>query len=70
MYLWTKIPDEFKGGKTSLEFCEDLVRQTGIVFSPGLGFGEYGSDYVRISLVTHENRYYDAAQRLKAYVKK
>ncbi|MFH1282852.1 MAG: LL-diaminopimelate aminotransferase [bacterium] len=69
MYLWTKIPDKFKGEMNSLEFCEYLVKETGIVFAPGLGFGEFGDGYVRIALVTHENRFYDAAQRIKSLFK-
>jgi LL-diaminopimelate aminotransferase len=64
MYLWAPIPDKFKQMK-SLEFCEFLLKETGIAVSPGNGFGEYGEGYVRIALVTHDNRFHDALLRLK-----
>lgn len=64
MYLWVSVPEKFKHMK-SLEFCEFLLRETGIAVSPGNGFGEYGEGYVRMSLVTHDNRFHDALLRLK-----
>lgn len=64
MYLWAPVPEKFKHMK-SLEFCEFLLRETGIAISPGNGFGEYGEGYVRIALVTHDNRFHDALLRLK-----
>jgi LL-diaminopimelate aminotransferase len=64
MYLWAPIPDKFKQMK-SLEFCEFLLKETGIAVSPGNGFGDYGEGYVRLALVTHDNRFHDALLRLK-----
>lgn len=68
MYLWAPIPDKFKQMK-SLEFCEFLIKETGIAISPGIGFGEYGEGYVRMALVTHDNRFHDALLRLKKLLK-
>jgi len=68
MYLWAKLPEKFqKIG--SLKFAEELLRQTGVVVSPGAAFGEYGEGYVRIALVTHINRFHDAALRIKEFFK-
>jgi LL-diaminopimelate aminotransferase len=66
MYLWAKIPEPFQK-MGSLKFCEDLVLKTGIALSPGVGFGQEGENYVRISLVTRDSRFYDALLRLKKY---
>ncbi|MCS7184859.1 MAG: aminotransferase class I/II-fold pyridoxal phosphate-dependent enzyme [bacterium] len=65
MYLWAKIPIDMP----SLEFCEKLLLETGIVFSPGSSFGKAGEGYVRIALVTRESRYHDLAIRLKKFLK-
>ena len=46
-----------------------IVRQRSrfdaIAVSPGIGFGEYGDDYVRIALVENENRIRQAAKCIK-----
>ncbi|MFH0947635.1 MAG: LL-diaminopimelate aminotransferase [Elusimicrobiota bacterium] len=68
MYLWAKLPEKFsKGG--SLKFSEELIKSTGVVCSPGTGFGKYGEGYVRFALVTHFNRFHDALLRLKTFVR-
>ena len=68
MYLWAPLPASWKG-KGSLEFCEELIRETGIVMAPGAGFGPYGEGYVRMALVTHDKRFHDALLRLKKFIK-
>jgi len=68
MYLWAKLPVGFRH-MSSLEFCERLILKTGIVLSPGIGYGSYGEGYVRIALVTHYNRFHDAILRLKKFFK-
>jgi aspartate/methionine/tyrosine aminotransferase len=68
MYLWAAIPDKFKQMK-SIEFCEFLLRETGVAVSPGIGFGQYGEGYVRMALVTHDNRFHDALLRLRKLLK-
>ncbi|MGQ9864994.1 MAG: LL-diaminopimelate aminotransferase [Pseudanabaenaceae cyanobacterium] len=47
MYLWVPLP----GHPSSLAFCQDLVKTTGVALSPGSGFGSAGEGYVRIALV-------------------
>ncbi len=69
MYLWARIPEKFSS-MGSLEFCERLLKKTGIVFAPGAGFGDCGEGYVRIALVTHTNRFHDTLLRLKEIMKK
>jgi LL-diaminopimelate aminotransferase len=68
MYVWTPLPDAFKK-MGSLAFAEKLVEQTGVVCTPGVGFGAEGEGYVRFSLVTHDDRFYDAILRIKKFLR-
>ena len=69
MYLWARIPEKFQK-MGSLAFSEELLKETGIACSPGVGFGACGEGYVRFALVTHFNRFHDALIRLKKFVGK
>ncbi|NDJ26116.1 LL-diaminopimelate aminotransferase [Nostoc sp. B(2019)] len=51
MYIWAKLPSPWS--QNSIEFCAQLVKQTGVAASPGAGFGKSGEGYVRFALV-HE----------------
>ncbi|MEH2127787.1 LL-diaminopimelate aminotransferase [Nostoc sp.] len=51
MYIWAKLPSPWS--ENSVEFCTQLVKQTGVAASPGAGFGKSGEGYVRFALV-HE----------------
>jgi aspartate/methionine/tyrosine aminotransferase len=55
MYIWAKIPDRVNEyySQQSMKFCIDLMEATGVIVSPGIGFGEAGEGYVRFALV-HE----------------
>lgn len=68
MYLWLKIPPML-AHMNSLSLAEHLIKETGVVVTPGIGFGECGEGYIRISLVTHDNRFHDALLRLKKFIK-
>lgn len=67
MFAWAKIPDAFAGMK-SLEFSTLLLQEAEIAVSPGIGFGEYGDDYVRIALVENEHRIRQAGRNLKKFM--
>jgi len=45
-YFWVKV----KEGYTSKDFAKKLLEEKGIVVTPGIGFGEYGEGYFRISI--------------------
>lgn len=50
-YIWLKTPD----GMTSWEFFDYLLRNHGIVGTPGSGFGSEGEGYLRLTAFnTHE----------------
>ncbi len=60
-YLWTKVPK----GYTSASFCALLLKEAGIVVTPGNGFGETGEGYFRIALTVDKERLKEAINRLK-----
>jgi len=45
-YIWAKVPD----GYTSVDFTADLLDQVGVAVTPGVGYGQSGEGYVRLSL--------------------
>ncbi len=55
MFIWAKIP-EFYQHLGSLEFSKHLLKIAKVGVSPGIGFGQYGDDSVRFSLIENEHR--------------
>jgi aspartate/methionine/tyrosine aminotransferase len=66
MYIWVGLPEHLKK-EGSLLVAERLVKETGVVVSPGVGFGPHGEGYVRMSMVTHDKRFHDALLRIKKF---
>ena len=62
MFIWSKIPDKYED---SLSFTKDLLKETGIVVTPGESFGSLGKRYVRLALVQEEEEIIEAAKRLQ-----
>ncbi len=60
-YVWCKIPTH----ESSTEFCARMLRETGVCFTPGIGFGSGGEGYFRISLTASEIRLQEALFRLE-----
>ncbi len=64
MFVWAKIPDKFiKMG--SVEFSKFLIKNAQVAVSPGLGFGEYGDEYVRFALIENKMRINQAVRGIK-----
>ena len=55
MFTWAKIPDPFVD-MGSLEFSKLLLKEAKVAVSPGIGFGEYGDQFVRFALIENEHR--------------
>ena len=64
MFVWAKIPDQFKA-MGSLEFTKKLLKEAKVAVSPGIGFGEYGDNFVRFSLVENEHRTRQAVRGIR-----
>jgi aspartate/methionine/tyrosine aminotransferase len=50
---------------TSSELTTRMIRQAGVVPTPGIGFGTYGEGFIRLSLTVNEQRIREAIERLK-----
>ena len=68
MFLWLKIPEPYRA-LGSMEFTKLLLRETHVVFSAGIGFGQQGDDYIRISLVENDERMEKALSNIKKFMK-
>lgn len=64
MYVWAKIPDAY-ASLGSLEFAKKLLAQAKVSVSPGIGFGDYGDDYVRFALIENQDRIRQAVRGIK-----
>ncbi len=64
MFVWGKIPDQFVS-MGSLEFSKFLINEAQVAVSPGLGFGEYGDEYVRFALIENEMRINQAIRGIR-----
>ena len=68
MFIWAKIPKKARH-LGSMEFSKQLLTQAKVAVSPGIGFGHYGDEYVRIALIENEKRIRQAAKNVKKYLK-
>jgi alanine-synthesizing transaminase len=68
MFVWAKLP-EFYRHMGSLEFSKKLLAEAKVAVSPGIGFGEYGEDYVRFGLIENEHRTRQAIRNIKRMIK-
>jgi alanine-synthesizing transaminase len=55
MFVWAKIPDKYRS-MGSVEFSKFLIKEAQVAVSPGLGFGEYGDEFVRFALIENNMR--------------
>lgn len=60
-YLWLRIPGKF----SSLQFASLLLEKADLLVTPGIGFGKYGEDYIRMALTLPKERIKEALARLK-----
>ena len=64
MYIWAHIPEAYRH-LGSLEFAKLLLQKARVSVSPGIGFGEYGDEYVRFALIENEARVRQALRGIK-----
>jgi LL-diaminopimelate aminotransferase len=60
-YLWAQVPKKY----TSADFATLLMEKSGIVGTPGIGFGDAGEGYIRFALTVGVDRLREAEDRLK-----
>ncbi len=64
MYIWARIPEPYRH-LGSLEFSKQLLAKARVSVSPGIGFGDYGDNYVRFALIENESRIRQAVRGIK-----
>lgn len=55
MFVWARIPEHYRH-MGSLEFSKKCLNDAKVAVSPGVGFGNYGDEYVRFGLIENEHR--------------
>mgnify|MGYP006280452597 FL=1 len=60
-YLWIEVPEDI----SSSEFSKKLFKKTGVFFTPGIGWGDYGENFLRIALTVNKERIKEAILRIK-----
>jgi len=61
LYIWVPTPN----GQSSVAFAADVLDRTGVVITPGIGYGPSGEGYVRLSLTTPDARLDEALARIR-----
>ena len=69
MFVWAPIPEPYRH-LGSLEFSKKLLLEAKVAVSPGVGFGEYGDDHVRFSLIENEHRTRQAIRGIRNMFRK
>jgi len=60
-YVWAEVPK----GHTSASLTSKIIEETGVVVTPGSGFGAAGEGYIRFSLTVDTDRLREAVGRLQ-----
>jgi alanine-synthesizing transaminase len=64
MFVWGRIPEKYRQ-MGSVEFSKFLIREAQVAVSPGLGFGEYGDEFVRFALIENPMRINQAVRGIR-----
>ena len=65
-YIWCKTPDQLG----SWEFFDQLLKQAGVVTTPGAGFGPSGEGYIRLTAFGGAEATQEAVARIVALLGK
>ena len=63
MFVWAAIPSKYKDG---YELSDWVLHQSNVFITPGGIFGSAGTNYVRVSLCSTEEKIEEAIQRIEA----
>ncbi len=62
IYIWAPVPDKYKGDSGA--FVADLLDKTGVMVTPGRGYGQAGEGFFRISLTYGDDVLKEAMERI------
>ncbi|MCX7942674.1 MAG: LL-diaminopimelate aminotransferase [Dictyoglomaceae bacterium] len=65
-YVWVPVPEGF----TSTDFSALLLEEVGVLVVPGIGYGDYGEGYIRISTTIREDRLITALERIRNFLRR
>lgn len=60
-FVWTPVPEE---GVSSGDFADRVLKDAGVLITPGRGFGVHGEGYIRIALTVEVERIGEVISRL------
>jgi LL-diaminopimelate aminotransferase len=60
-YVWVNVPEDYD----SMAFSAFLLKELGVIATPGIGFGTHGESFIRFSLTAPTERIKEAVRRLK-----
>ncbi|MGB2695791.1 MAG: LL-diaminopimelate aminotransferase [Dehalococcoidia bacterium] len=63
LYLWARLPE----GIDSMTFAARVLDEIGVVVTPGIGYGQHGEGYVRLSLTLPDDRLEEGVRRLREW---
>ncbi len=63
LYVWAKVPE----GYNSVDLTADLLDQVGVAVTPGVGYGQSGEGYVRLSLTIPDASLVKGLSRLSGW---
>ena len=69
MFVWIPIPEQYRE-LGSLDFAKKMLLDANVAVSPGIGFGQYGDDHVRFSLIENEHRTRQAIRGIRNMFRK
>ncbi len=64
IYVWAPVPAAYDGDSGA--FVADLLEKTGVMVTPGRGYGQWGEGYFRISLTYPDDVLKEAMDRIVA----
>lgn len=62
IYVWAPVPQHYAGDSGA--FAADLLDRTGVMVTPGRGYGQWGEGYFRISLTYADEVLQEAMSRI------
>jgi LL-diaminopimelate aminotransferase len=63
IYVWAPVPEKYEG--SSRAFATELLETAGVVVTPGLGYGQWGEGFYRISLTYPDAVLEEAVKRIR-----
>lgn len=64
IFIWARVPDGFD----SVSFADRLLKEAGVIITPGSAFGPSGEGYFRMALTVSLERLIEATERMSTLV--